>query len=181
MKNIVLLTAVFTILSACAGNPVPGEIPASAPARETAPTGAARAADDRPDDRLDTRDFEGLPPEARAYLRDLSRAFRDQDREFLLRQGEGRFEAEVRPFYDDESYLALLYRAGSWGTDAPRVEAEFPRLFPGEIRYIEYSGWEERGPVLEIRGRLVTRTGAIPCVIMLIWRLVEPKIQGLHP
>jgi hypothetical protein len=173
MKHIVLSAAVFTILSACAGGPVPEEIPAAAPVRETVPAGT--------DDRLDTPGFGGLPPEARAYLRELSRAFRDQDTAFLLRQGERQFEADVRPRRDDESYLALLYRAGPWGTDAPRAAAEVPRLFPGEIRYIEYSDWEERGPLLEIRGRLVTRTGVIPCVIMLIWRLVEPKIQGLYP
>ncbi|MDR2160157.1 MAG: hypothetical protein LBP23_08855 [Treponema sp.] len=173
MKHIILLTAAFTILSACTGSPGPGETAKSAPSK-----GAARSGRD---DRLDTRDFDGLPPEARTYLEDLSRAFRSQDAEFLLGQGERQFEAEVKPLYDDESYLALLYRAGSWGTDTPPAETEFPRLFPGEIRRIEYSSWEERGPALEIRGRLVTRTGAIPCAIMLIWRLREPKIQGIYP
>jgi hypothetical protein len=173
MKHIVFLAAVFTILSACAGSPGPGET-----AKLVSPRGAALP---EAGDRLDARDFDGLPPEAKVYLGTLSRAFRDQDAEFLLSQGERQFEAEVKPLYDDESYLALLYRTGSWGTDAPWMEEELPRLSPGEIRRIEYLGWEERGAVLEIRGRLVTRTGAIPCVIMLIWRLQEPKIQGFYP
>jgi hypothetical protein len=173
MKNAALFAAVFTILAACAGGPGPGKTAGTAPPREAAPSG--------PDDRLDSRSFDGLPPEARAYLKNLSRAFRNRDAEFLLSQGEDHFEAEVRPFYDDESYLALLYRTGAWGTDAPWTEAEFPRLSPGEIRHVEYLSWEERGPVLEIRGRLVTSAGIIPCTIMLIWRLAEPKIQGLYP
>jgi hypothetical protein len=173
MKYTIFLAAAFTILSACTGAPAPAEIPNSAPHRETVPSGA--------DDRLNTRTFDGLPPEARAYLKDLSRAFRNRDAEFLLSQGEHQFEAEVRPFYDDESYLALLYRTGAWGADAPWTETEFPRLSPGEIRHVEYLGWEERGPVLEIRGRLVTRAGIIPCTIMLVWRLAEPKIQGFYP
>ena len=173
MKNAALLAAVFGILSACAGSPDPAEKAKSPLPPEAAPS--------VPGDRLDSRDFDGLPPEARAYLADLSRAFRNQDTEFLLRQGESQFEAEVRPLYDDGSYLAMLYRIGSLGTDGPWTEAEFPRLSPGDIGYIEYTAWEERGPVLEIRGRLAAKTGFIPGVIMLIWRLREPKIQGLHP
>ncbi|MDR0624090.1 MAG: hypothetical protein LBG10_06635 [Treponema sp.] len=168
MKNAFVCMAAAVLISACAGGPA---VPVSPPS-------AAIIGDD---DRLDSGDFAGLPPEAKSYLQTLSRAFRTQDKNFLLGQGESRFEAEVKPHYDDESYLALLYRAGSYGAESPREETERPRLSPEEITYIEYSEWEERGPLLEIRARLVTRTGTVPCVIMLIWRLAEPKIQGLYP
>jgi hypothetical protein len=164
MKNAVGCTILAVLISACAGVPGPSPAPAV-----------------RGGDRLDTQDFAGLPPEAKSYLRILSRAFRDQDAGFLLSQGESRFEAEVKPHYDDESYLALLYRAGSYGSEAPREEISRPRLSPEEISHIEYSSWEERGPLLEIRGRIITRAETVPCVIMLIWRLTEPKIQGLYP
>ncbi|MDR2258357.1 MAG: hypothetical protein LBE14_04315 [Treponema sp.] len=174
MKNAFVCMAAAVLISACAGGPgVPG-----GPAVPGFPPPAAVMGDG---DRLDTHDFAGLPPEAKSYLQTLSRAFQDQDKNFLLSQGESQFEAEVKPHYDDESYLALLYRAGSYGLEAPRVEMGRPRLSPEEISAIEYSGWEERGPVLEIRGKLIARTGTVPCVIMLIWRLKEPKIQGLYP
>jgi hypothetical protein len=167
MKNTVFFVIAAILASACAGSP---GIPGSAPS-------AAFGGDDR----LDTEEFAGLPPEAKAYLQDLSRAFRGQDKNFLLSQGESRFEAEVKSQYDDESYLALLYRTGPYGSDAPWAEPSRPRLAPEEVTYIEYSGWEERGPVLEIRGRLITPAEAVPCVIMLVWRLADPKIQGLYP
>jgi hypothetical protein len=125
---------------------------------------------------------ENLPPEARAYLENLSRAFRTRDREFLLNQGEAQFEAEVRPFYDEDVYLALLYRVGPYAQDRPRQDLNFPRLFPEEVDGIEYADWEERGPYLEIRGRLVRRgKEPLPCCIVLIWKLREPKIQGRFP
>jgi hypothetical protein len=125
---------------------------------------------------------ENLPPEARAYLEDLSRAFRDGDKEFLRNQGEAQFEAEVRPFYDEDRYLALLYRVGPYAQDRPRQDPAIPRLSPEEVDHIEYAEWEERGPYLEIRGRLVRRgKDPLPCCILLIWKLREPKIQGRFP
>ncbi|MDR3145814.1 MAG: hypothetical protein LBU21_06020, partial [Treponema sp.] len=119
----------------------------------------------------------------------LSKAFRNGNRDFLLSQGEAQFEAEVRPFYDEETYLALLYRVGPYGqesprtdTESPRTDTESPRLDPEEILRLEYADWEEAGPLLELRCRLVRRRGPpLPCRIMLAWRLREPKILGRFP
>jgi hypothetical protein len=125
---------------------------------------------------------QGLPPEARAYLESLSAAFRSGDRDFLLAQGEAHFEAEVRPFHDGESYLALLYRIDPYDKNGFRTDTRIPRLNPEEIIRLEYAEWEEQGPLLEIRGRLVRRGGPpLPCLIMLVWKLREPKIQGRFP
>jgi hypothetical protein len=133
-------------------------------------------------------------------LETLAGAFRSRDRDFLLSQGEAAFEAEVRPAYDEESYLALLYRIGpygddssygdhgsyrddgSYGDDGSWADPKAVRLFPEEIDRIEYGDWEERGPLLEIRGRLIRRgEPPLPCLVMLIWKLREPKIQGRFP
>jgi hypothetical protein len=123
-----------------------------------------------------------LPREARSYLEGLSRAFHNRDRGFLLNQGEAQFEAEVRPNYDDDIYLALLYRIGPYARDQARQDITIPRLLPEEVDRIEYADWEERGPYLEIRGRLVRRgKTALPCLIVLVWKLREPKIHGRFP
>ncbi|MDR2403904.1 MAG: hypothetical protein LBD78_07730 [Spirochaetaceae bacterium] len=123
-----------------------------------------------------------LPADTRAYLEALSAAFRNGDRNFLLSQGEAQFEAEVRSFYDEETYLALLYRIGPYGQESPRTDTETPRLNPEEILRIEYADWGEQGPLLELHCRLIRRRGPpLPCLIMLVWRLPEPKILGRFP
>jgi hypothetical protein len=135
------------------------------------------------DDRLGGAGFTKLPGEARTYLKTLSEAFRKQDLPFLLAQGEAQFEAQVKPQYDEKTYLALLYRTGANAASAPRVDLQAPeQLIPAEIHHIEYEHWEEEGPLLDIAAKLVTKTGKpIPCTIMLVWRLSEPKILGLFP
>ncbi|MDR2134660.1 MAG: hypothetical protein LBP27_06090 [Treponema sp.] len=134
------------------------------------------------DSRPDSAAFRDMPPEAQAYLELLARAFIDQDENFLLAQGEAQFEAEVKPGCDRETYLALLYRSGAYAAESPRAGTRNPRLNPAEIRRIEYIRWQENGPVLEIEGRFLTVTGGIiPCRIILLWRLKEPKILGRFP
>jgi hypothetical protein len=155
----------------------------SGPGPETPPPGpSAKPSPERPEGgSFRERPPESLPEEARSYLESLSRAFRNRDRDFLLAQGETQFEREVRPFYDEESYLALLYRIGPYSRDGLRENA-VPRLSPEEISRIEYGDWEEGGPHLAIRGRLIRRGGdPLPCLIMLIWKLREPKILGRFP
>jgi hypothetical protein len=121
-----------------------------------------------------------LPLEAREYLERLARAFSERDAAFLLAQGEGQFEREVRPRHDDATYLALLYRIGVFATDSPRTDMEAPRLVPATVSHIQYLSWEESGPLLEIKARLVGTSGELtPCLIMLVWRLREPRIEGL--
>jgi hypothetical protein len=126
--------------------------------------------------------LQGLPPEARRYLDELARAFAAQDTAFLIAQGERQYEEELRPQWDEESYLAMLYRYGDWAREQNRNPDPIPRLDPREIRDIEFLGWKEQGPLLEIQGRLITTGGAdIPCSIVFNPRLKEPKILGLYP
>jgi hypothetical protein len=130
---------------------------------------------------LDREAFRKLGPETRNCLEALSRAFAGQDREYLLSQGEESYEAALKPYYDEESYLAMLYRVGSYAADRPWDSGRRPLLKPEEIRGIEYLDWEEQGPMLVIRGRLTTKTETLPCKIVLAWRLRRPRILGVYP
>jgi hypothetical protein len=171
------------LVSSCAAIPKAAEAEAGpAAAALPAESGAGDGAGGGGDSGLDSAAFRDMPAEARAYLEVLAEAFTGRDENFLLSQGEARFEAEVKPGHDKESYLALLYRTGSYAEEMPWVGTQLPRLDPAGIRRIEYTHWEENGPMLEIQGRLVTLSGGgIPCKIILIWRLREPKILGLFP
>lgn len=132
-------------------------------------------------DTLDDPVFTALPPEVKTYLQALSSAFKNHDEDFLLAQGEAMFEKMVRPFYDDDEYFTMLYRVGANAWDAP-VPAASPKIAVSDVHHIEYTGWENGDPVMEIRGRLFYQdTQFIPCQIMLDWKLDEPKIIGLYP
>ena len=133
-------------------------------------------------DGLDAPQFSSLPPEARDYLTVLAEAFRRQDKEFLISQGEAQYEQDLRSLYDEETYLALLYRAGPYSEDSEWKSAALARLEYTQVKAIEYLAWEERGPILDIKGRLYFQDGSSqPCGIMLVWRLPEPKILGERP
>jgi hypothetical protein len=179
--KIALFAAVLLLLLAgCAG------LPPETAAPEAAPPPPPRTESPAPvdDGGYSARPPLGLPPEAGEYLEALARAFSGADRDFLLAQGESQFEAENRGRYDEESYLALLYRLGPLSMDGASVQAGagIPQLDPARIRRIEFAGWEEQGPVLIIHARLITRAGeAIPCQLTLLWRLREPKILGVYP
>jgi hypothetical protein len=168
------------LLASCAQSPrtVPdGGVPTEGAGLDSA---AVRAPAQVPENRLNEPAFSKLPAEAREYLERLARAFRSQEESFLLSQGEPLFEAENRPRYDDETYLALLYRTGVYAADSPRMSKDIPRLAPANVSHIQYLSWEENGPLLEIKAQLVGKDGTItPCLIMLVWRLREPKIEGL--
>jgi hypothetical protein len=175
-KNTLFTAALLLAFAGCAGLPPETTAAASPP--------PAKSPAISEDGGYSPKPPLGLPAETREYLEGLSRAFASANRAFLLAQGESQFEAENRRRYDEESYLALLYRVGSFSADSPAVsvETENPRLDPARIRRIEFSGWEEQGPVLIIHARLITWTGeAIPCQLALLWRLREPKILGLYP
>jgi hypothetical protein len=176
MKRSNIFWAVLMVLSGCA-SAVP-EAENAIPAREI-PKQEERGDSD---DRLGATAFSGLPGEAREYLAVLSRAFREQDAEFLLAQGESQFEAELKGKYDDGSYLARLFRTGSYASQAPRTGIRPPSLDVKEISHIEYTDWEDKGAVLEIHGKIITKSGqSVPCAIFLLWRLIEPKILGAFP
>jgi hypothetical protein len=177
-KNALFAAALFLALAGCSSLPPETAVPEAAPP----PPAESPPADE--DGGYSPKPSPGLPPEAGAYLESLSRAFSTADRDFLLAQGESQFEAENRGRYDEESYLALLYRVGPFSRDSPSAPAGtgIPRLDPAKIRRIEFADWEERGPALIIDARLITRTSeAIPCRLVLLWRLREPKILGVYP
>jgi hypothetical protein len=172
--------AAALLLGACANS---GKAQRAAPVeRSPAVSPAAIAAIAvLPESGLDRPLFQRLSPETLGCLEALSKAFAAQDRAYLLSQGEENYEAEIRPYYDEGSYLAMLYRAGAYAAEGPGDSGGRPFLEPGEILGIEYLDWEEQGPMLLIRGRLVTKTGTLPCRIVLAWRLAEPKILGAYP
>jgi hypothetical protein len=176
IKNRKLLIALF-LLEACVTPPdnTGEKLPAST---ETSVNSVNPAI--LPQDGLDTPAFVNLPIEAKRYLKNLSEAFRKKDREFLISQGEAQYEKELRPVLDEGSYLALLYRAGSqdseWDSTVPL------KLDISAIKSIEYTKWEEYGPMLEISGVFhLENSKPLPCRIMLVWRLLEPKILGEWP
>ncbi|QQO08382.1 hypothetical protein [Breznakiella homolactica] len=134
------------------------------------------------DDGLNTAAFRSIPAEAGAYLSLLSRAFSQRDGDFLMAQGEPLFEKQVRPDYDEDEYLAMLYRIGPYAAESPDAPDRLPRLTVRNIRGIRYTAWDEVDFMLEISGRIVFTDGAdTPCRIMLLWHLPEPKILGCFP
>ena len=158
------------------------------PVTETAPVAAATPERAQPavrpptPDGLGTPGFRNLPSEAMDYLRILSQAFRNKDREFLVSQGETQYEIELRSRLEEDVYMALLYRIGPLGGDSAWTSPVLPRLNPAEVRSIEFTGWEEAGPMLNISARLHMEDGSrLPSEIILVWRLIEPKILGLWP
>jgi hypothetical protein len=154
--------------------------------KETAETALSRqepeARPARIDSGLGSPAFQNLPPEAAEYLALLAAAFAGKDRDFLVSQGETSYETDNRSRYDDETYLAMLYRTGPYTEDSPFGEITLPRLEYAEISGIRYTAWEEVGPLIKVNAQLIPRKGeAVPCEIMLVWRLTEPKILGVYP
>jgi hypothetical protein len=152
---------------------------------EKAPSGAASAPAVRSGpaaDGLETPQFKGIPEEARVYLKKVAEAFRSRDGAFLAAQGSPQYEADNRGRYDEETYLAMLFRIGSYSEDLPWKPQALPRLEYNEIIGIEYKNWNDNGPHLEVRANLIPKTGEpIPCEIVLIWKLPDPKIEGVYP
>ena len=196
LKNsrIFTLTALFTfvlLLASCVSSTssekeaLPTETSSTPAAKEAVKT-TASGAQPAPADGLNAPSFRGLPAEARDYLKTLAKAFREKDKAFLVSQGEMQYENELRLTLEEECYLALLYRIGPysevshWGS--PARGSDLPRLDSSKVRGIEYTAWEEQGPMLEIKGRLyMQNSSSIPCRLVLIWRLPEPKILGERP
>ena len=152
-------------------------VPVSVSSQRSAP--GSVPAEPIPDSGLDTARFRNLPAEAKEYLETLAEAFRTKDREFLVSQGESQYEKDLRSDYDEETYLAMLYRYGSYSDDGEWRASGLTHLDISTIRGIVYTGWEEFGPALEISGHLYQSNGErVPCNIILLWRLLEIKILG---
>jgi len=135
-----------------------------------------------PPDGLGTAPFRALPSIPRSYLETLSLAFRNKDRGFLILQGEDQYESDLRPNYNEEVYLAMLFRTGPYHADAPWNYTGIRTLNPDLVRSIQYTQWEETGPMIRVTGILHLENGEeMPCEIILLWRLEEPRILGYWP
>ena len=177
------LLALACLFWACVSQPtvekeaVPETVPA--PATEKPAVQAVRLPSGNG---LNSARFRDLPPEAKEYLETLAEAFRRKDKDFLISQGETHYEKELRPKYDEKAYLAMLYRYGPYSEDGPWKPITLPHLDTSLISAIEYTDWKENGPMLDINFRLYQQNGEqISCMIMLAWRLLEPKILGVWP
>jgi hypothetical protein len=123
--------------------------------------------------------FKELPGGVREYLLKLAAAFAGHDAGFLLSQGEDGYEASTRDNVSAAGYLAMLYRAGAFADDA---SWGLPReLDLSRVVYIDYTEWRERGPVLEVDGKIHMDSGS-PLIfsIKVLWRLNDPKILGAY-
>jgi hypothetical protein len=181
MKRTLLLLPLVLLLWGCAST---ADIPTEAEP-ETAPVAISPRLAARPvkiEDNLEKSIFKGLPQEAREYLETLSKAFREKDLDYLISQGEIHYENENRFRYDEGTYLGMLYRIGPYTEDSPFREMKLPRLEYKEIIGIEYTAWDETGPMIEVQAKLISQNGEpIPCELMLVWKLPEPKVLGVYP
>jgi hypothetical protein len=180
MKKVPILLPLLMIFWSCtstAGKPAGGK-----PETAAAENPRSEARPGRVEDNLGKSVFKGLPQEARVYLETLSKAFREKDLDYLISQGELNYENETRLRYDEETYLAMLYRIGPYTEDSPFRDMKLPRLEYKEVIGIEYLKWDEKGPMIEIQARLISQKNeATLCEIMLVWKLPEPKILGTYP
>jgi hypothetical protein len=131
-------------------------------------------------DGLENAVFQELPPQAYHYLQVISAAFQRRDEPFLLDQGEKSFTDWATANLDGSpEILAHLFRAGLYAADSPDKAPHLPsRLIIRETRGITYLGWDERGPLIEVRAQIMMKNGAIPARLLVVWRLDEPKLQG---
>ena len=179
--KVLILLALISVFSACV-SPAKDPVPELAPSmhKEESPSPVEHRLP--PGNGLDTAAFRKLPTEARDYLGVLAGAFLKKDKDFLVSQGETQYEKELRFRLDEKVYLALLYRTGPYSEDMLWKEITPPLLDVKTVRGIEYTSWEEKGPMIEIKGRIYPEKGEpVPCNIVLIWRLEEPKILGEYP
>ncbi|MDR2305178.1 MAG: hypothetical protein LBE10_11410 [Treponema sp.] len=133
------------------------------------------------DSSLDSAAFAGCPPEALAYLKLLSRAFGNEDKTFLLAQGEPQYERDLRPGMDETEYFNLLYRIGPLAMEDLQETRLQKYLKAEDAGYISFKGWSEKGPMIEVDAQIHGPEGPLPCRIILAWRLVDIKIVGLYP
>ncbi len=177
----IIILALSLIWASCAGSP-PGREPGKSQAPVERKREASSAPIERPTTGLEAEVFADLPDGVAAYLELIAEAVRKRDADFLLSQGERDYAARVRAMVDDASYLALLYRVGPYSAEKPFDDERPPRLDVRRLRAIRYTGWEERGPVAEVRALLILSEGpAFPCRITVLWKLSAPRIIGQEP
>jgi hypothetical protein len=186
LSRFVLVVAIVSVLASCAGAPPSAGVKGER-SPETSAAGPQRSGGkvERPATTgagLEAAAFSGLPEGVKAYLERLAEAVRARDGGFLLAQGERNYAARVRGTVDDAFYFALLYRVGPYAVEKPDDDEHPPRLNPSRLRAIRYTGWDDHGPVADIRGLLTLSDGApLPCRISVLWKLREPRILGQEP
>jgi len=135
-----------------------------------------------PGEELRDATFRELPPGSREYLASIAEAVAAGNTPFLLAQGERGYSARIRPGVDPGSYAALLYRVGAYAGDSPAGSETAPRVDLGGAKSLRFTGWEEEGPILAVRGRLEFKDGsAQPCALYVLWKLEPPRILGREP
>jgi len=126
--------------------------------------------------------FKNLKAEVLTYLEELAEAFYTKDSAFLLAQAEPYYRKTYENQYSVAEYLAMLFRIGPYSTESPNSFNTRPSLNLKEVKGITYTGWEELGPVLEVRGTLVLANGKTEkCRLILLWQLGDIKIKGFEP
>ncbi|GMO37399.1 MAG: hypothetical protein Ta2F_13630 [Termitinemataceae bacterium] len=125
--------------------------------------------------------FSALPPEIQKYLNGLRTAFKEHNNDYLNKQGELFYEMDVKPKFTTAQYIAMLYRIGPYAKDSTwQIPAFFLDL--NKVRSLEWIDFSEQGPVLNVNAKLILYSGdPLPCRIMLMWRLKEPKVIGTYP
>ncbi|MDR1655900.1 MAG: hypothetical protein LBR96_07875 [Treponema sp.] len=183
MKRFFPVLILLLCLSACFSGPEQNRADMEKPRKAIPASGGAdpQAELQGEDSSLDSAAFAGCPPEALAYLRLLSQAFRNGDKDFLLAQGEGQYEKDLRPGRDEAEYFNLLYRIGPLAAEDPQETRLQKYLKAEDAASISFKGWREKGPMIEAEAQIQGPEGALPCRIILAWRLVDIKIVGLYP
>lgn len=137
---------------------------------------------EKPDSGLSDPAFKKLNKQVLAYLESLADAFYTRDTEWLLAQAESFYQKTYQGLYPTDEYLAMLYRVGAYSTETPNSLVQEPSLNIKKVVGITYTGWEELGPVLEVRGTILFANGKNEtCRIILLWRLGDIKIKGFEP
>jgi hypothetical protein len=151
------------------------------PPATTRPAAPSRTAE-RPGSELDTGVFAKLPAETKTYLAAVSRAAASGDVAFLLAQGELDYARRTRVMLDADAYAAALYRIGEYSNDSPAGGGRPTRFNLAQTASIRYTGWAERGPLFEIRGKIRFRDGSEEsCTLYVLWKLDPPRILGAEP
>lgn len=179
--GLIASASILAVLASCAGAPRPAAASKKPPAEKSQPR-ASRGKVERPGTGLEAAVFADLPEGVRSYLERLAKAVREHDSKFLLDQGEPNYAKRLRLEVDDETYLALLYRVGPYAVERPSDDERPPRLPASKLRSIRYTGWDDLGPVVEVRGVLALDGEApLPCRISVLWKLSEPRLIGQEP
>ncbi|WP_304225093.1 hypothetical protein [Gracilinema caldarium] len=150
--------------------------------KQTASASQASKGQQKPDTGLKDPAFKKLKPEVLVYLEKLGDAFSARDKDYILAQAEPYYRQTYSKLYETGEYLAMLYRIGPYSTESGYGETKRPILNLNDILGITYTGWDELGPVIEVRAKILFKNGkSEPCRLILIWRAGDIKIKGFEP